>query len=563
MAVIGAVAAVVVSAAGFGAYSLVGDRDDGADSGGTGQQGGTGGDEPDAVETGPPSAEEVQGTAKEFLAFWQSGNVAKAAALTDNKDAATKAFKSFEDDGRIAGVTATGKTPKGDSVPFSVKAQISYEDLDSSLTYDSALKVVRDTLTGRAVVKWQSSVLHPQLTEGQSLVTDASGDPPIKAVDRNGAELTKQDFPELGTVLDDLRKRYADKTDGTAGVETRIVTRDKGKGDGSKGDGSKGDNTTRDKPTEDKTLRVLSKGTPGELTTTLDADLQKSAMKALEGRSKGSAVAIKPSTGEILAVANAPATGFNTAMRGSLAPGSTWKVVSAGMLLDKGLAKSGDKHPCPKYFTYGGWKFQNLDKFEIKDGNFAQSFARSCNTAFISQAPDLKNGDLTTYAKESFGLGLDWQVGTGTFDGAVPQQSDAQMAASLIGQGAVRMNPLTMTSVAATVKDGIFRQPIIVPQSLDDRQLAKAPKGLSAATSAELRSLMKLTATSGTAAEAMASVGGDKGAKTGSAEVDGQGKPNAWFIGYKDDVAVGAVIPDSGHGGKNAGPVVASILNAS
>lgn len=552
MAVIGAVAAAVVSAAGFGAYSLVGgDGDEGSESSGSTTRS-EGEDKPDGVETGPPSAKEVQATAAEFLDSWQAGEFAKAAALTDDKAAAGKALKSFKDEGGIASVTVTAKTPEKDSVPFGVQARISYEELSSSLAYDSALTVVRDTSTGDAVVKWQPSVLHPQLSEGQTLVTDASGDAPIKAVDRNGTELTKQEFPELGAILADLRKRYADKTDGTPAVETRIVTKEKSDADKAE-DGEK---------KEDKTLRVLSKGTPGEVPTTLDANLQKAAMKSLGSHSKGSAVAIKPSSGEILAVANTPATGFNAALRGSLAPGSTWKVVSSGMLIDKGLAKSGGKHPCPKFFTYGGWKFQNLDEFEIKDGTFAQSFARSCNTAFISQAPDLKDSDLGAYARDSFGLGLDWQVGTGTFDGGVPQQSDAQMAASLIGQGAVRMNPLTMASVAATVKDGTFRQPVLVPRSLDNRQLAKAPKGLPAATSSELRSLMKLTATSGTAAEAMASVGGDKGAKTGSAEVDGQKKPNAWFIGYKDDIAVGAVVPNVGHGGKFAGPVVASILNA-
>ena len=81
-------------------------------------------------------------------------------------------------------------------------------------------------------------------------------------------------------------------------------------------------------------------------------------------------------------------------------------------------------------------------------------------------------------------------------------------------------------------------------------------------TAAGLKSLMKLTATSGTAAEAMAGVSGDIGAKTGSAEVDSQKKPNAWFTAYRDDVAAAAVVPASGHGGSNAGPLVRAILTA-
>ncbi|MBU7598495.1 penicillin-binding protein [Streptomyces sp. P38-E01] len=552
MAVIGAVAAAVVGAAGFGAYALVGGGDD--ESSDQSQRSGSdsGESKSESVETGPPSSEEVRATAKKFLTAWEAGDIADAAALTDDKAAATKALTSFAKDGKVGTVTTSGSSASGGTVAYSVVAEISHGELATTLDYRTKLKVERDTSSGQVVIDWQPTVLHPELKKGQSLVTDAAGDPPITAVDRNGKELTKQAHPELGDILDDLRKRYGDRTDGTAGVETRIVTQPK-----------KGEKVEESEKAKDaKTLKVLSKGTPGQLKTTLDADLQKAAMKALDGRAKGSAVAIKPSTGELLAIANTPATGFNSAIRGSLAPGSTWKVVSAGMLLDKGLAESAAKHPCPKYFTYGGWKFQNLDKFDIKDGTFADSFAASCNTAFISRAPKLENGDLGSYARNTFGLGLDWQVGTGTFDGAVPTQSDAQMAASLIGQGAVRMNPMTMASVAATVKDGSFKQPIIVSPSLDNRQVAKAPNGLSAGTAGELRALMKRTATNGTAAEAMASVGGDKGAKTGSAEVDGQKKPNAWFTAYKDDLAVAAVIPNSGHGGKNAGPVVATILNA-
>ena len=59
------------------------------------------------------------------------------------------------------------------------------------------------------------------------------------------------------------------------------------------------------------------------------------------------------------------------------------KIVTSAMLMDKGMTSPGKAHPCPKYVTVGGWKFQNLDKTEIKHGTFAQSFAASCNNAFI------------------------------------------------------------------------------------------------------------------------------------------------------------------------------------
>ncbi|MFC4494265.1 penicillin-binding transpeptidase domain-containing protein [Streptomyces ovatisporus] len=539
MALIGGAAAVVVAATGFGVYALVGGESKEGGNGGVASSDGKG---PDKVETGPPSAAEVRTTAKRFLAAWSSGDPAKAAKLTDDTAAAAKELKGYRDEAHVSKVGLSQGSASGAKVPFDVNAQVAYQKQRATWNYSSSLEVVRDKKSGDPVVDWKPTVINPKLKEGQSVRTGKAGTPPIKAVDRNGAPLTKEAHPMLAGVLDDLRKRYGDKTDGTPGVETRIVD-------------AKGEDTGT-------TLRTLSKGEPGTLKTTLDKDLQVAAEQAVKGKAKAGAVALRPSTGEVLAIANSPADGFNTALRGSLAPGSTMKVITSAMLLDKGLASPGKAHPCPKYHTYGGWKFQNDDKFEIENGTFAQSFARSCNTAFISQAEKLDDSDLSKEAGEVFGIGQNWQVGTGTFDGSVPTQSDAQMAASLIGQGAVRMNPLNMASVAATVQNGTFKQPLIVSPSLDDRTIAKAARNMKPQTQADLKNLMKLTAASGTAAKPMAGLSGDVGAKTGSAEVDGQKKPNAWFTAYNGDLAAAAVVPASGHGSDNAGPVVRDILDA-
>lgn len=74
--------------------------------------------------------------------------------------------------------------------------------------------------------------------------------------------------------------------------------------------------------------------------------------------------------------------------------------------------------------------------------------------------------------------------------------------------------------------------------------------------------MMRATAAWGTGARAMATVGGDKGAKTGSAEVDGQETSNSWFTGFSNDLAAAAVVQTGGHGGDAAGPVVAEVLRA-
>ncbi|MFJ8183707.1 penicillin-binding transpeptidase domain-containing protein [Streptomyces sp. NPDC096105] len=535
--VIGAAMAVVMGGAGYGAYALVG---------GAGQDGGDTTTQAETVKSGPLSADEVTAAAERFLAAWQSGQVAEAAAATDDPAAAKAALTSYVKDARVRNLALTPGAPAQDTVTFSVKGTVSYEQSSKPLAYDSTLHVVRRAGDGEPRVDWRPSVLHPELREGDRLVTGEAGTPPVKALDRDGGELTTATYPSLGSVLDGLRAKYGEKAGGRAGVELRVV----------RGEESKKAELS------DTTLLELSEGTPGTVRTTLNPSLQAVAEAEVAKRKRASVVVLRPSTGEILAVANS-SRGFNVAFQGSLAPGSTMKVVTSSMLIEKGLASMDKKHPCPKYFGYGGWKFQNLDKFQIKDGTFRASFARSCNTAFISQAPKLEDDDLTEHARDYYGLGRnDWQVGVSTFDGSVPVQSKAPMAASLIGQGGVRMNPLNMASVSATVKAGVFRQPYLVSPEVDGRRLAKAPRTLSARTLAQVRELMAYTATSGTAAEAMAGVDGERGAKTGSAEVDGQKKPNGWFTAYRGDLAAAAVVQSAGHGGSTAGPIVAALLKA-
>ncbi|MEU4111170.1 penicillin-binding transpeptidase domain-containing protein [Streptomyces sp. NPDC027717] len=533
-AVLGGMIAVVVGGAGFGLYALYG--------------GGASADEAttlsDHKKTGPPSALEVKTVTTRFLTAWQGGRIAEAAAVTDDAPAATALLTGYTKEARLMGVTLTAGKPTGAKVPFSVKANLAYRGVSKPMAYGSSLTVVRRASDGAALVDWRPGVVHPELKDGDKLVTGESGTPPVKALDRTGAEVTAAKYPSLGTVLDGLREKYGKTAGGKAGVELRVV---RGKASEKAG-------------LSDKTLAELSEGTPGTVKTTLDPELQAAAEQQVAKRKQASVVALRASTGEILAVANS-GHGFNIAFQGSLAPGSTMKVITSSLLIEKGLAGADKKHPCPKTFSFGGWKFHNDDDFEIKNGTFKASFARSCNTAFISQAKKLKNDDLTKQAQQVFGLSMNnWSVGVPTLDGSVPVQSAAQMAASLIGQGGVRMNPLNMASVAATVKTGTFHQPYLVAPSVDHRTLATAPRTMSAKTLGQLRELMNFTAAYGTAAEAMSGLGPDFGAKTGSAEVDNQKKPNGWFTAYRGDLASAGVVQAGGHGGDTAGPIVATLL---
>ncbi|MFE2063755.1 penicillin-binding transpeptidase domain-containing protein [Streptomyces sp. NPDC059467] len=536
-AVIGGMIAVVVGGAGFGLYALYGGgaAADAASSSAAHHK---------DVKTGPLSATEVQTTARTFLASWQQGKATSAAAVTDDAAACIRLLTGYGKDAHIKDVTLTEGTRTGDKVPFSVKATVSYKGVSKPLSYDSSFTVVRRKSDGKPLVNWHASVVQPDMKDGDTLVTGESGTPPIKALDRDGGEITTAKYPSLGSVLDGLREKFGKTAGGKAGVELRVV-----RGKASEKAGA-----------SDKTLVELSKGTPGTVKTTLSPTLQAAAEKQVTTQKNASVVMMRPSTGEILAVANS-SHGFNVAFQGSLAPGSTMKIVTSTMLFEKNLITPDASHPCPKTYKLAGWTFHNDDNSEIKQGSFKLSFGASCNNAFIDFAPKLSNSDLTTEAQQVYGLGMDnWAIGVPTFDGSVPVQSGAQMGASLIGQGGVRMNPLNMASVSSTVSAGSFHQPYLVSPSVDNRTIAKASRTMSSKTQSELKDVMSYTAAYGTAAKAMSGLSSSCGAKTGSAEVDGQKKPNGWFTAYCGDLAAAGVVQAGGHGGDTAGPIVAALL---
>ena len=99
-----------------------------------------------------------------------------------------------------------------------------------------------------------------------------------------------------------------------------------------------------------KTVKTLDKieGAAGEaLETTLDLRVQKAAAAAVRDLKKtASLVAIRPSSGEILAVVNNQG-GFNRALDGNYPPGSTFKAVTAIGLLAEGITPASGS-PAPR-----------------------------------------------------------------------------------------------------------------------------------------------------------------------------------------------------------------------
>ncbi|MFG2992326.1 penicillin-binding transpeptidase domain-containing protein [Streptomyces sp. NPDC048257] len=538
-AIVGGVFLAMLGGAGYGAYTLI------ADDGGDGKNGRDGETTAQAEKgSGPVSEKDAAKTAKAFLAAWAAGDERVAADLTNNAAAAQSAVGDFRTKAYVSKAVITPGTPNGTTVPFKVEAEITYEGTTKPLAYDSQLTVVRGVTSGKPLVDWQPSVIHPQLQKDERLRAGTPASPPVKAVDRNGKELTAELYPSLRPVLDALRKTYGEKAGGTSGAEVWIEP------------------AAQDAPK--RNLLTLVEGKPGQIQTVLDADLQAAAEKAVQKFPEASVVAVKPSTGDILAVADHRKDGYGASLLGMRAPGSTWKIVTAAMLIDRGMVSADKVAECPPTVMWSGRTFHNLKDFKLDNATFATSFAQSCNTAFIKQIKPVNDDSaLPKEAREVFGIGKVWKAGVPVFDGSVPEATGAAAAAAYIGQGQIQMSPLNIASVTATARTGVFRQPVIVKASFDGRELAKADRTMKPGVSAQLVKMMRLTATSGTGAKAMASVGGDKGAKTGSAEVDGASAPDSWFTGFSGDVAAAAMVEGGGHGNEAAGPIVADVLKAS
>jgi cell division protein FtsI/penicillin-binding protein 2 len=311
--------------------------------------------------------------------------------------------------------------------------------------------------------------------------------------------------------------------------------------------------------TQDRTLRARP-GTPGRpVRTTLDRDVQRAAETALGDRSSEAAiVALKPSTGDVLAVANRPTeSSFDRALAGRYAPGSTFKVVSTAALLRAGL-RPDDPVACPQTITVGGRRFKN---FEGEAGGavpFAQDFAISCNTAFVSLSGRLPAAALKRTARD-FGLGRKVRLPLPVAASQVPPGVDrVERAAALIGQARIVASPLQMAGVAATVADGRWRAPRLVSS---DPHTAGAP--VSGAVLGTLRTLMRRVVTAGTGT-AVASVPGNVVGKTGTAEF-GSGNPpltHAWFIAARGDLAIAVLVERGRSGGSVAAPIAARFFSA-
>jgi cell division protein FtsI/penicillin-binding protein 2 len=280
------------------------------------------------------------------------------------------------------------------------------------------------------------------------------------------------------------------------------------------------------------------------VTISLDRSVQNAAQNAVNFTGKKAMiVVIKPSTGEILAVAQNGAADSEgpLATTGLFPPGSTFKIITAGAAIDRDMATPNTLLACPGTMDIGHRTVPNYGGFDLGTVPMSRAFASSCNTTFAELASRMPPRGLTMAAAQ-YGIGPDYQIeGINTVSGSVPPTVNlAERTEDGFGQGKVLVSPFGMALAAATVAAG--KTP--VPQLIEGRQTVVTgdstpitPKMLDG-----LRPMMRLVVTNGTAKDLDGS--GDVRGKTGEAEFEGGS--HSWFAGYRGDMAFAALIVGGG-----------------
>ncbi|MCC3281442.1 penicillin-binding transpeptidase domain-containing protein [Arthrobacter caoxuetaonis] len=356
------------------------------------------------------------------------------------------------------------------------------------------------------------------------------------------------------TGLSGLQQQYDEQLRGTDGVVIRTVN-------------------AEDVPSAPLFQSERASGQP--LQTTLDARMQNLAESVLEDEPSASAlVAIQPSSGNILAVANGPGSeGAQTALLGQYAPGSTFKMATSLAMLRSGAAPE-TAVSCPEELNVDGRLFNNASTYPAQflgEIPLRQAFAQSCNTAFINARGTVAQPDLAS-AAQSLGLGVTASIGTPAYFGSVPEAAEGTLhAASMIGQGEVLVSPLALAVAGASVAKGERVSPALV-QPANAASGSSAPASGSAAPEAApltageaetLRSLMRSVVTDG-GVQLLQSVPGEPVlAKTGTAEFGSDTPPrtHAWVVAIQGDLAVALFIEEGELGSTSGGPVMKAFLD--
>ena len=327
-------------------------------------------------------------------------------------------------------------------------------------------------------------------------------------------------------------------------------------------------------------------GSGRNLTLTLDAYLNVTAYNAMDGR-QGTVGVYNYKTGDILCMVSTPSFDpenppdassaedgiyLNRFLSSAQVPGSIFKTVTLTAALENLPDLKDRTFTCTGETTVGGTVItcpKPHGKMDIES-----AFANSCNGVFGTLAAELGGDTMTKYVEQA-GLTRRMSVdgimtAAGHYD--VSEADKGQIGWSGVGQYTDTVNPCNMmTYMGAIANGGTAAVPrlildITTPSGIPTswQRTEETDTLVQASTASQVKEMMKNNVVQTYGTDRFRGL--DIGAKSGTAEVRGDKRPNAWFAGFLDDpehpYAFIVLVENGGGGASVAGEIAATVLQA-
>jgi len=334
------------------------------------------------------------------------------------------------------------------------------------------------------------------------------------------------------------------------------------------------------------------------LRTNIDLDLQRFVASYFGDSLVGGVVALEPKSGEVLAIHSSPTFDpnrfiggvsssyyrsltedprrplYNKAMQGRYPPASTFKLATAAIALEEGIADFDTRmpQPCTGGYTYGGRYFRCWDRNGHGAVTMAQAIAKSCDVYFYQLGLRLTlskmlAGGVSLKFRERSGIDLPnettpvWPYAVEYFNKRYGPKgwTNAVTLNLSIGQGENAQTILNMARFyTALATDGAAARPEVVKRQPERTKILN----LTPAQLAGLRDAMAdVVSGRGTAASAQIQ-GVILAGTTGTAQNE-TGKDHAWFVGFapkEDPQIVVAVMLYQGEHGYAAARIASKVV---
>ncbi len=343
-----------------------------------------------------------------------------------------------------------------------------------------------------------------------------------------------------------------------------------------------------------------------DLILTIDKDAQQVAEEAFKDK-RGAVVALDPTTGEVLAFLSAPQYNledfakvtsnevwrelnnnpdrpmFNRASMSTLAPGSTFKMISAIAGLEEGIIDTNYRINCGGGYQFGDRYFKCLHVHGSVD--VVTSIEKSCNTFYYSLVNKLGLDTWSKYAKK-FGFGTKTKID-------IPEESSGIVPSTEyynrvygksgwtkgfvislgIGQGELNVTPLQLAQYAALFANfGKSARPHFLKSYMDtqtNKRYDVKPQyydiGISRKSFDIVRRAMYLVVNGAGTATNIKLPDIAIAGKTGTAQ-NPHGKDHAIFVGFapydNPKIAIAVIVENAGFGSIAAAPIARDIIKA-